>query len=101
VRGGAEWLHFGQVFPSATKSDRRPVGIEPLPAVAAASTVPVLAIGGIRGAAVAQVMAAGASGVAVISAVAGAPDPERAVRELTAALAAGPGAKERSRAQGR
>jgi len=45
VRGGAEWLLFGQVFPSATKSDRRPVGIEPLPAVAAASTVPVLAIG--------------------------------------------------------
>jgi len=55
--------------------------------VVQAVAVPVLAIGGISIARVPEVMAAGARGVAVISAVAGAPDPQAAVRGFAQALA--------------
>jgi len=53
----------------------------------AATTLPVLAIGGINPARVPEVMAAGADGVAVISAVMAAPDFGAAASELLAAVA--------------
>ncbi len=56
--------------------------------VAAVSPLPVVAIGGIDAARVASVVAAGASGLAVISAVAAAFDPEAAARELVKRIAA-------------
>ncbi len=49
--------------------------------------VPVVAIGGITAANAAPLVHAGAAGAAVIAAVLGASDPERAARELAAALA--------------
>ena len=84
---GADWLLFGQVYPSLSKPLGRAAGIASLRAVTAAVSVPVLAIGGIQADRVPEVLAAGARGIAVISAVAGATDPGAAVRELGQALA--------------
>jgi thiamine-phosphate pyrophosphorylase len=48
--------------------------------------VPLIAIGGITAANVGEAIRAGADGVAVISAVCGAPDPEAASRRLLDAI---------------
>ncbi|HMA47866.1 MAG TPA: thiamine phosphate synthase [Frankiaceae bacterium] len=74
------------VFPTATKPEAVPHGLDGLRAVAARAAVPVVAIGGITAANAAEVLAAGAAGVAVISEVEAAPDPERATRELAAVV---------------
>ena len=50
--------------------------------------IPVYAIGGLTPARVASVVSAGAYGVAVRSAILGAPDPERAAHAFTEALKA-------------
>jgi thiamine-phosphate pyrophosphorylase len=80
---GADYLSLSPVFATPTKPDHEePLGLETVKALAGSSRLPVVAIGGINRANVAEVMRAGAHGVCVISAVLGAPDPERAAREL-------------------
>jgi thiamine-phosphate pyrophosphorylase len=77
---------FGPVRETPSKSAYGPpVG---LPALAEAARVgpPILALGGIGAGDVADVLAAGASGVACIRAVMAAPDPAEAVRTLGQAL---------------
>jgi thiamine-phosphate pyrophosphorylase len=65
---GADYLIAGTVFPSPSKVDGAPlIGIEGLQAIVAATNVPVFAIGGVTAGRVAQVVAAGAAGVAGIS----------------------------------
>lgn len=85
----ADYWSVGPCFASATKSDAgRPLGPEGFAALArlAPEGVPVIAIGGVTAATAGAVAAAGAAGVAVIAAVMGAPDPERAAREIRQAL---------------
>jgi thiamine-phosphate pyrophosphorylase len=89
VSDGADLVGFGPVFP--TKSKERPdplVGLDALASAVRASRVPVVAIGGIDLANVAQVRQAGAAMFAVISAVCGAEDPEAAARALHGARGA-------------
>jgi thiamine-phosphate pyrophosphorylase len=87
--GSADWLLFGHVFATPSKADLAPAGLAGLrTAVVAANGRPLLAIGGMNRVRVAEVLAQGACGVAVIRAVAEAEDPERAVREMVGALAA-------------
>jgi thiamine-phosphate diphosphorylase len=74
------------VWSTATKPDARPVGLEGVRAVARATRLPVVGIGGIHAANAAQVLAAGARGVAVVSAVAGSDDMVAATRALRAAV---------------
>jgi thiamine-phosphate diphosphorylase len=62
-----DYVIFGTVFPSASKPDRAAAGLRELSAVASAIRLPVLAIGGMTSARVADVMGAGAAGVAGIS----------------------------------
>lgn len=86
---GADWLVFGPVYD--TPSKRRygpPQGLEALGRVAAATRVPVVAIGGITPERVREVRAAGAAGVAVISAILTADRPGDATRRFLDALAA-------------
>jgi thiamine-phosphate pyrophosphorylase len=80
-RAGADYLAV-TVWATATKPDAVPRSIEGLRAVLAATTLPVIGIGGIGADNADEVFAAGASGIAVISAVAGARDPVAATREL-------------------
>lgn len=84
---GADYIAVGDVFGTATKAGTRPASPARLAQVKAAVRLPVFAIGGITLQNVGQVLAAGADGVAVISAVCAAPDPEAAARELAGALA--------------
>ncbi len=60
----------------------QPMGLEGLRACALASRAPIVAIGGIGKANVRDCILAGADGVAVVAAIAGADDPEAATREL-------------------
>lgn len=88
ARDGATYVSVGDLFGTPSKPDAGPpIGLAPLTAIARAVDLPVLGIGGITIANAASVVQAGAVGVAVISAVIGAPDPEAATRALRDAVA--------------
>lgn len=71
------------VFSTPTKPDAAsPVGLDGLAALRARTRKPLVAIGGIGLSEVADVLAAGADGVAVVSAILGADDPVAAVAAL-------------------
>jgi thiamine-phosphate pyrophosphorylase len=77
----------GPVFATATKPDHKaPVGFAGLARLCAAAPVPAVAIGGLTAAHAGPVLAAGAKGLAVVSAICAAPDPEAAARALAAAM---------------
>ena len=84
-REGSDYLGV-TVWATATKPEAVPVGLDGLREIAAATALPVVGIGGIDAGNATDVLAAGASGVAVIGAVAAAPDPAGAVRELRAVV---------------
>jgi thiamine-phosphate pyrophosphorylase len=80
---GAAWLFFGPVYDTPSKrAYGAPQGLDALARVAGAVDIPVIAIGGITPARVAEVRRAGAAGVAVISAILSAGDPAAATREF-------------------
>jgi thiamine-phosphate pyrophosphorylase len=82
-RDGADYLGVGDVFGTTSKADAdAPIGVAGLRAVLAATSLPVVAIGGIRADNAGEAVRAGAIGVAVISAVAAAPDVTAAARAL-------------------
>jgi len=62
-----DYLIFGTVFASGSKPDRTGAGLGELSAVVSATRLPVLAIGGMTTGRIADVMRAGAAGVAGIS----------------------------------
>lgn len=87
--GGADYVALSPTFSTASKADAGPGhGLAALRAVRSAVSVPLLAIGGIGPDNVADVIAAGADGVAVISAVVGQEDVTGAARQLKALIAA-------------
>jgi len=90
-RDGASYVAVGDTFGTSAKEGTRPASPQRLAQVKAAVRLPVIGIGGITKDNVAEVMAAGADGVAVISAVCGAADPEAAARELIEAMGGAPG----------
>lgn len=80
---GADYLGVGDVFGTPSKPDAGvPIGLTGLARVAEVVSIPVVGIGGITLQNAAAVIEAGAQGVAVISAVVGAADPEAAARQL-------------------
>jgi thiamine-phosphate pyrophosphorylase len=82
-RDGADYLGVGDVYGTPTKPDAgTPIGIAGLAKITQAVSVPVVAIGGITLNNVAAVIEAGAVGVAVISTIVGAANPEAAARRL-------------------
>ncbi len=83
---GADYLGVGSVFPTSSKVDPVLIGLEGLARVARSTRLPVVAIGGVRAENAADCIRAGAVGVAVISAITQAPDPEGAARSLRRAV---------------
>lgn len=76
---GANYLGAGPIYWTGSKPDlRQPIGPEGLKAICKAIKIPVLAIGGITSSSIPEIMATGASGVAVISAIALANNPKEA-----------------------
>jgi thiamine-phosphate diphosphorylase len=91
--GTVDYLGIGVVRPTSTKPDHPPaLGIDGFTRLAAEAVVPAVAIGGIRFDDVPQLRDAGAAGVAVVSAICAAADPQLAARGLTAAWRASPAA---------
>jgi thiamine-phosphate pyrophosphorylase len=82
---GADYAGFGPVFASTSKHGL-PDPLGPSAVRDAAGVLPLVAIGGIDGARAAEVVAAGAHGVAVIGAIWRHPDPVTAAKEIVAAL---------------
>jgi thiamine-phosphate diphosphorylase len=64
--GGLDYLLFGPVFPSASKPGVRAAGLDRLSQVAAATPLPVLAVGGMTAHRIPEVLRAGAAGFAAI-----------------------------------
>jgi thiamine-phosphate pyrophosphorylase len=85
VELGADYLGV-TVWATATKPEATPGGLELVRDVVESCPIPAVGIGGIHAGNAAAVIAAGASGVAVVSAVAGAPDPVEATRRLVRAV---------------
>lgn len=84
---GASYVGFGPVFPTASKADPASVkGLEGLHAACEAVSVPVIAIAGITPKRVRGCVEAGAYGVAVLSGIACAKNPQRAAQRYHAAL---------------
>ncbi len=86
----ADYWSVGPCYATGTKTDAgAALGVAGFAGLArrAPAGVPVVAIGGITAANAAPLVRQGAAGAAVIAAVLGASDPERAARELAAALA--------------
>jgi thiamine-phosphate pyrophosphorylase len=83
---GADYLILGTIFATASKPGRAPAGLALVRDVAAATTVPIIAIGGIDRTNTPAVIGAGAWGIATMSGILAAPDPAHAARELVAAI---------------
>lgn len=80
-------LGVGPVFATSTKADAgAALGVAGLEDICGLVTRPVVAIGGLDEQNAPQAMAAGAAGVAVVSALCSAPSPEQAARNLLARL---------------
>lgn len=78
-----DYAGLGPVFATATKPDHKPaLGFEGLSRLIKVCPVPVVAIGGLKSTHVGGVLAAGADGLAVVSAICGTPDPQLAAREI-------------------
>ncbi len=80
--GGADYLGVSAVFSTPTKKVATTVGLEGLRAIRKAVNLPLVAIGGINRDNAAEVVRAGADGLAVVSAVMAAASPRLAVAEL-------------------
>ncbi|MFZ5824618.1 MAG: hydroxyethylthiazole kinase [Bacillota bacterium] len=80
---GADYIGTGPVYATPSKDDAgEPYGPAVVARVSGATRLPVVGIGGIGIGGAAPVIAAGASGVAVISSVVGAADPAAAARTI-------------------
>jgi len=80
---GATYIGVGHIFPTFSKDKpSAPLGTAAIRPIALTAQLPVIAIGGIEQSNAAEVIRAGASGIAVISAVSGSDDPVAAAREL-------------------
>lgn len=90
---GADYLGVGSVYATGSKDDvldeEYAIGPERVQAIADAVSIPLVGIGGITVDNAEAVAAAGADGVAVISAITNAEDPEAATEGLRAAVDAG------------
>ncbi|MDO9379749.1 MAG: thiamine phosphate synthase [Nocardioidaceae bacterium] len=83
----ASYLAASPVWSTPSKTDTAPpLGLDGVAALRSGTTLPVVGIGGIDASNAAAVVRAGADGVAVISAICAADDPERAARGLLAAV---------------
>jgi thiamine-phosphate pyrophosphorylase len=85
-----DFVVLGPIFETPSKTQfGPPLTTSVLRQARATTSLPLLAIGGIHAARIPEVMAAGADGVSVISAVMTAPDPAGAAQELLTTVARG------------
>lgn len=86
VEAGVDYVTFGHVYPTSSKPGLPPRGVVELAEIVESVGVPVLAVGGIDAGNVRAILETGCAGIAVISAIGGAGDPEAETRRLRGAL---------------
>ncbi len=85
--GVVDYVGTGAVYATATKADAgAAIGLDGLTALRQRLALPMVAIGGIGLSTAAAVAATGVEGIAVVSAICGAVDPEAAARDLRGAV---------------
>ncbi len=83
ARDGADFVTFGPVYATPSKAAYGPpVGLDALRAACAVAPLPVFALGGVKAEHIPTLRAAGALGIALISAILAAADPQRAASAL-------------------
>lgn len=86
--GPIDYLGVGPVFATTTKPNAPdPIGFEHLGRIKAAAGLPVVAIGGLKPEHVEPTLAAGADGLAIVSAIMAAEDPAKAARDFADRIA--------------
>ncbi len=86
---GADYIGISPVFATPTKTDTAPaLGLHGIALIRAAVSLPLVGIGGVKPGNAADVLRAGCDGVAVVSAIVSAPDPQQAAAELKAIIRA-------------
>jgi thiamine-phosphate pyrophosphorylase len=82
-KGGADYLGVSPIYATPTKTDTAsPLGLEGLQEIRKAVRLPLVGIGGLSRDNAAAVIRSGADGVAVVSAIVAADDPETAAGDL-------------------
>ncbi len=82
-KGGADYIGVSPIYATPTKTDTAPpLGLEGLREIRNAVRTPLVGIGGLTKDNAGEVIKHGADGVAVVSAIVSADDPELATREL-------------------
>lgn len=80
---GADYIAANMIFSTLTKTDLDgPLGFEAIRELKESTPLPLVAIGGIKASNAAEVLAAGADGIAVVSAIMAAEDVREAVESL-------------------
>lgn len=79
---GADYLGVGAVFGTSTKADAKTINTDILSEICHAVNIPVVAIGGVNKDNIIRLKGTGASGIAVVSAIMGSDDVQRATCEL-------------------
>ncbi|MBL8023103.1 MAG: thiamine phosphate synthase [Elusimicrobia bacterium] len=82
VGDGADYISCGPLFATPTKPDYSAVGLELVKEYRQLVRIPFVAIGGLNLSNVTQAISAGADRVAVVRAIAGAPDVKRAAKDF-------------------
>lgn len=83
---GADYLGVGAIYPTTTKVKTVLTSTEMLDKICKAVPIPVNAIGGLNKDNIDVLKGIGISGICAVSAIMKAPDPENAVKELSAAV---------------
>ena len=84
-RDGADYIGISPVFATPTKTDTaEPFGIEGIRTIRTHVNIPLVGIGGINQTNAAEIIRAGADGIAVVSAIVSANSPQNAAAELRA-----------------
>lgn len=80
---GADYLGVSPIYPTPTKTDTaQALGLDGLRSIRSKVDLPLVGIGGLNADNAGSVIDHGADGVAVVSAIVGADDPEKAARNL-------------------
>jgi thiamine-phosphate pyrophosphorylase len=79
-REGADYIGFGPIFSTPTKPDYSPIGLTQIREVHERVPIPLFCIGGIKSANLAQVIAAGAKRVVIVSGLLQSDDPANYAR---------------------
>lgn len=83
LQNEVDYLSLSPVFPTPTKADTtEPFGIQGLTKARQITDKPLITIGGINKSNLREIISTGMDGVAVVSAICSAPNPEAAAREL-------------------